>query len=84
MEKLTFEKLRELQDQAIRLGVDMVYNKEEELAEAKAEEFGNKLDYISDLVAGISLEDITTDKDEIKVLKRQVHIMFTFCNMIED
>lgn len=84
MEKLTFEKLRELQDQAIKLGVDMVYNKEEELVEAKAEEFGNKLDYISDLVEGISLEDVTTDKDEIKVLKRQMHIMFTFCNMIED
>lgn len=84
MEKLTFEKLRELQDQAIRLGVEMVYNKEEELAEAKAEEFGNTVEYISDLVEGISLEDVTTDKDEIKVLKRQVHIMFTFCNMIED
>ena len=84
MEKLTFEKLRELQDQAIKLGVDMVYNKEEELAEAKAEEFGNKLDYISDLVAGKSLEDVTTDKDEIKVLKRQMQIVFTFWNMIED
>ena len=84
MEKLTFETLRELQDQAIKLGVEMVYTKEEELAEAKAEEFGNKVGYISDLVVGRSLEDVTTDKDEIKVLKRQVHIMFTFCNMIED
>lgn len=84
MKQLTFEKLRELQDQAIKLGVEMIYSKEEELAEAKADEFGNKINYLNDLVAGVSLEDITTDKDEIKVLKRQVHIIFTFCNMIED
>lgn len=84
MEQLTFKKLRELQDQAIKLGVEMIYNKDEELVEDKAEEFGNKVNYINDLVVGKSLKDVTKDKDEIKVLKRQLHIIITFCEMIED
>lgn len=84
MEKLTFEKFRELQDQAIKLGVEMIYNKEEELVKDTAKEFTNKLSYLNGLIVGKSLEDITKDKDEIKVLKRQLHIIITFYDMIED
>ena len=84
MEKLTFERLRDLHDQAIKIGVEMVASVDEDKAETLAEAFGDMLADISDLMEDKELKDITTNKDEIKVLKRQAYLIIKIWDMLED
>ena len=84
MEKITFEKVRELHNQALQVGFEMVSCVEEEKAEALAEDLVDKLTYLSSLFLYRTFKDVTTNESEIKVLTRQAKVLLQMVSMIKE